>query len=179
MFCRHPQTCHTVHIQERKAQGIKHLLFDTAITVATVDNVDYLQSHAVVYAGNQHRGYATSIQIVQPQPLDILVGERARRRLFIPSSAETNCENTRHENDQASFPLDPLNRLRNLLSRKRQERSSPVASPQQSTRSPVPKKACRARTFAEHSKLMGNTQPDMSLATLTRPPHISTQRKLL
>ena len=161
--------------QERKEQGIKRLLFDTAFTVATVDNVDYLQSHAAVYAGNQHRSYhATSIQIVQPQPVEILVGERARRRLFISRAADTNCDNTRHDNNQASFPLDPLNRLRNLLSRKRQERSSPLASPQQSTRSPVPKKACRARTFAEHSKLMGNTQPD-TLPTLVRAPHTSTQ----
>ena len=52
--------------QERKAQGIKCLLFDTAFTIAMVDNVDYLQSHAAVYAGNQHCSYATSIQIVQP-----------------------------------------------------------------------------------------------------------------
>ena len=51
--------------QERKAQGIKCLLFDTAFTIAIVDNVDYLQSHAAVYAGNQHRSYhATSIQII-------------------------------------------------------------------------------------------------------------------
>ena len=75
--------------QERKAQGIKHLLFDTVLTIATVDNVDYLQSHAVVYAGNQHRSYhATRIQIVQPQSVEILAGERPRRRLFISNSDE-------------------------------------------------------------------------------------------
>ena len=70
--------------QERKEQGIKRLLFDTAFTIATVDNVDYMQSHAAVYAGNQHRSYhATSIQIVQPQHLEILVGERARRLFYL------------------------------------------------------------------------------------------------
>ena len=101
------------------------------------------------------------------------MGERARRRLFNSSSVETNSEGVRHENNQASLTPDPLNRLRTLLSRKRQERSSPLASPQQSTRSPVPKKACRARTFTEHSKLMGNSQQD-ALPTLIRPPHTST-----
>ena len=55
--------------QDRKAAGVKSLLVDKAFTVASADNVDFLQSNTAVYAGNQHRGwYATSIQLVQPMP---------------------------------------------------------------------------------------------------------------
>ena len=82
------------------------MLFDTAFTIAMVDNADCLLSHAVVYAGNQHRSYhATSIQIVQPQPLEILVGERPRKRLFISNSIETESEDVRHE---SFIPIRPI-----------------------------------------------------------------------
>ena len=66
--------------QERKKQGIQGLLVSGAFTVASTDNIDFLQSHAAVYSGNQHRSWhATSIQLIQPKPSDIV---RVRRRLF-------------------------------------------------------------------------------------------------
>ncbi len=61
-----------VHIisHERREAGLDKLLVKGAFTVATVDNIDFLQSHAAVYSGSQHHSWhATSIQLVQPKPL--------------------------------------------------------------------------------------------------------------
>ena len=55
--------------QDRKDAGTRSLLVDRAFTIASTDNVDFLQSHAAVYSGDQHRSWhATSIQLVQPMP---------------------------------------------------------------------------------------------------------------
>lgn len=44
-------------------------LCDEILTIASVDNVDKLQSHASVYHGDQSRGFhATTVQIAQPNP---------------------------------------------------------------------------------------------------------------
>ena len=49
--------------QDRRDQGIQTLLVPQKLTVASVDNVDFLQSHAVVYSGSQHRScHFTSLQ---------------------------------------------------------------------------------------------------------------------
>ena len=48
-------TLNRVVLQERKKQGIQGLLVSEAFTVASTDNIDFLQSHAAVYSGNQHR----------------------------------------------------------------------------------------------------------------------------
>ena len=152
--------------QERKLQGIQSLLVSGAFTVASTDNIDYLQSHAAVYAGNQHRSWhATSIQLVQPKPYDS-TGERVRRRLFDATSFSATISD--------NVAPDPLHKLRLLLSRKRQERSSPVASPQQTTRSPLSKKVCRARTFAESRQLTGRAEVEAP-AALSGPPTVRTR----
>ena len=59
---------HTIS-RARKINGIKDLLVEGAFAVASTDNIDFLQSHAAVYCGSQHRSWhATSIQLVQPKP---------------------------------------------------------------------------------------------------------------
>ena len=62
------RTIHSVS-EDRRSAGIKSLRVDRAFTVASADNVDFLQSNAAVYSGDQHRSWhGTSIQLVQPRP---------------------------------------------------------------------------------------------------------------
>ena len=59
---------HSVSL-DRKNAGTRSLLVEKVFTVASTDNVDFLQSSATAYSGDQHRSWhATSIQLVQPMP---------------------------------------------------------------------------------------------------------------
>ena len=71
---------------DRKSAGTRSLLVNKAFTVASTDNVNFLQSNAAVYCGDQHRSWhATSIQVVQLMPNTAIYSEqsRATRRLFL------------------------------------------------------------------------------------------------
>ena len=119
---------------ERKAKGLLKDINCSAFTIATADNIDFLQSHASVYAGSQHRSWhGTSVQVVQPQPNTLKVvgdnGTCSSERVFPP---------------------------RQVLSVKRTERSSPIRSPDKGIRSPHPKRLKRARTFKESVDLNEN-----------------------
>ena len=60
---------HIVRVSvQRKQDGLLKGLDDKSFTVATTDNIDFLQSHASVYSGSQHRSWhGTTVQVVQPQ----------------------------------------------------------------------------------------------------------------
>ena len=59
---------HSVSL-DRKSAGTRSQLVDKVFTIASTDSVDFLQSNASVYSGDQHHSWhATSIQLVQPMP---------------------------------------------------------------------------------------------------------------
>ena len=75
---------------KRKSEGLLKDLDSSTFTIATTDNIDFLQSHASVYAGSQYRSWhGTSVQVVQPQQrLKNVVGQPEVRSIC-PSSITT------------------------------------------------------------------------------------------
>ena len=54
-------------IQKQQKEGLLYDLDLAKFTVVTVDNIDFLQRHAMVYCGDQSRSWhGTSLQVVQP-----------------------------------------------------------------------------------------------------------------
>ena len=167
---------HSVSL-DRKNAGTSSLLVEKAFTVASIDNVDFIQSNAAVYSGDQHcRWHATCIQLVQPIPITAVHSEQSRalRRLFNTAGEATDSESTESSSSQCAHVPAPPNlvdtepavKLRLLLSRKHTERSSPIASPLRSTRSPHTKRAC---TFAEAAKHHSKVVSDMEADSIRQP----------
>ena len=131
------------------------MLVDGAFTIASADNVDFLQSNAAVYSGSQHRSWhATSIQLVQSMPQMAIYNDSALTTSMnsegeISPITSTSVPLPSSQALEAEGRTDPIKQLHALLSRKRTERSSPTSSPQRLTRSPLVKKLKRGRTFAE------------------------------
>ena len=130
------------------------------LTVASTDNIDFLQSHASVYSGSQYCSWhATSIQQVQPRPttcklqyqeshstVDLSVPDHfATQKLFEAkhtsnlaksssySSTEPDCDVSARLHPVASVSPEPSDMhalLHASLDRKWKERSSPFSSPQ-------------------------------------------------
>ena len=120
---------HTMRVStQRKMDGLLKDLDTSTFTVATTD---FLQSHASVYSGSQHRSWhGTSVQVVQPQ-------QRLKNVLVQPDVPVPSVCPPSH-----SPGMDQLPDRRRL-------RTSPINSPSRQTHSPAYKRMKRARTFAE------------------------------
>ena len=113
---------------DRKNAGTRSLPVEKAFTVASTDNVHFLQSNTAVYSGDQHRSWhATSIQLVQTMPNTAVYSEQstATRRLFstagepISATEGTSSSQCTHVQAQPSFDeTTPVEKLHLLLSHK-------------------------------------------------------------
>ena len=155
-----------------------------AFTIASTDNIDFLQHHASVYSGSQNRSWhATSIQLVQPRPticklqnqeshstVGLSVPDHFAAQVSEANHTSTLAESSSYSSTEPDYdvsarlhlvasvspePSDMHAVLHASLDRKRKERSSPFGSPQQLTRSPHAKKLRRARTFSKARTLIG------------------------
>ena len=114
---------------QRKMEGLLKELDSSTFTVATTDNIDFLQSHASVYSGSQHRSWhGISVQVIQPQ--------QRLKNIVVQPGIQLVCSPT-HISGVAELPD------------RRRLRTSPINSPSQQTRSPAYKRIKRARTFKE------------------------------
>ena len=104
---------------KRLEEGLLKLLKNNVFTVATVDNIDFLQSNAAVYAGSQYRSWhGTNVQVVQPQ---------SGLKFLLPLQPASAC----------SSPC------------RTPEMSTPMDIPSQDLRSLAPKRIRYNRTFQE------------------------------
>ena len=152
---------HLVRVSaQRKKEGLLKELDDKSFTVATTDNIDFLQSHASVYSGSQHRSWhGTTVQVVQPQQeLKSVIAqpdEVARMDMSPPQPSTstllpaTQDSPTSTSRDQpVALTIVQCQYVQQLHDRRRQ-RTSPINSPSKLAHSPVPKRVKRARTFHE------------------------------
>ena len=137
----------------------------SSFTVISVDNIDFLHSFARVFKGTQNSSWhGTTVQLVQPLPsiapvqsqasiiegianMELTSLKEASGSQKVPpisSSSTTTCTSSSELTGQT-----PLS-THQSSSRKRPERSSPIPSPLQLTRSPVPKSRRRARIGTEY-----------------------------
>ena len=108
---------------QRKMDGLLKDLDTSTFTVATTDNIDFLQSNASVYSGSQYRSWhGTSVQVIQPQQrLKNILAPPAASYLSLSSCASA----MQHLNDRCRL------------------RTSPISSPSKHGRSPSNKRIKR------------------------------------
>lgn len=90
-------------LKTSKKQSIWATLSPQIATVASVDNIDMLQTHAAVYHGHNHRSYhGTTIQLVQP-----IAGSQQGDSLSIESGTENMRTNERRRPIDNSHSTSP------------------------------------------------------------------------
>lgn len=139
---------------QHKQEGLLNVLDGKSLTVATTDNIDFLQSHASVYSGSQHRSWhATSVEVVQPRPsLKTMVvqpnTEVATMDMSPLRPSTSAIVPTPHCNPTVISRDHPV-----ALHNWQRQKTSPISSPSKLRRSTAPKRVKRARTIHEAVRL--------------------------
>ena len=141
---------HIVRVSaQRKQEGLLKRLDGRCFTVATTDNINFLQSHASVYSGSQHRSWhGTTVQVVQPQQsLKTVIAhpdELARVDMSPPQPSSDPLVPTTQDSPTSTSRDHPValttvqgQYVQHLIDRR--QRTSPINSPSKLARSPVPK----------------------------------------
>ena len=137
---------------QRKQDGLLKGLDDKSFTVATTDNIDFLQSHASVYSGSQHRSWhGTTVQVVQPQQkLKTIITEPeevARMDMSSPPpststllpTTQNSPTSTCTSRDQPVASTTVQCQYVQQVHDRRRQRTSPINSPSKLARSPASK----------------------------------------
>ena len=165
---------HIVNVStQRKAKGLLKSLESNVFTVATTDNIDFLQSGASVYVGNQSRSWhGTSVQVVQPQQRLIIpvVRPHTDQNSILVSPPSPVCTAAVTTPPSESIALNPELHIQcSEVSDRQRPRTSPISSPSGQCCSPAYKRTKHARTFIEGVRTGEVAQSDLHNVTMSRP----------
>ena len=151
----------------RKAGGLLKDMDQSTFTIASTDNIDFLQSHASVYAGSQHRSWhGTSVQVVQPQQRLKIAGTQPA--VTGAPLQDTHAPVTTGDVMATSGTSSPP---RHQVADRHRLRSSPIDSPSKHGHSPAFKRIKYARSFAEAIRI---GEVSESVFQAPEPMNIST-----
>ena len=98
----------TERVKKQRQDGILSAYPDSAFTIASMDNLDFLHIYARVYCGKQQSSWhGTTVQLVQPQPSKLSDGPRPAYATETATCAEsttaldTCLTHSRHPNSPA------------------------------------------------------------------------------
>ena len=130
-------------LEKKLASGILQSMDLSSFTVASVDNIDFLQQHAAVYCGDQSRSWhGTTVQVVQPLTQDTHRSAPTTEEAMDCSRQGQGGQDTCTTNEETD------NSESSLLHQKRPDRPTPDSSSSKTTQSPQHKKIMRrSRSF--------------------------------